>query len=221
MPDPNSSTNPYENPALTCGSIPDAGVPAWTDPAETPAERAGRSPFGERVDEGFALAGVTMPGLALLALLAVVATSGARNFGVAVLGFERSPVSPILVAILLGLAIRNTIGMPGVYEAGVRLGLKRVLRLGVALLGLQLSLSAAGRIGLVALPIVRRLHRLRARARPASIGRALRAAAPPRDTDRRRHCDLRQHRDRRDRPGDRGATTTRPATRSAASPSSG
>ena len=130
------------------------GLPEWTDPAETPAERAARSPLGERIFEGFTLAGVTMPGLALLAGLAVVATSGARILGVTVLGFERSPVSPILVAILLGLAIRNTIGMPVVYEAGVRLGLKRILRVGVALLGLQLSLSAAGAIGLVALPIV-------------------------------------------------------------------
>jgi uncharacterized integral membrane protein (TIGR00698 family) len=154
MPIAKSSTNPYENPALMRWLDSYEGVPEWTDPAETPAERAARSPFGERVYELFTLAGVTLPGLALLAALAAVATSGARMLGVSLLGFERSPVSPILVAILLGLAIRNTIGMPAVYEAGVRLGLKRILRAGVALLGLQLSLSAAGAIGLVALPIV-------------------------------------------------------------------
>jgi uncharacterized integral membrane protein (TIGR00698 family) len=150
----NSSTNPYENPALMRWLDSYEGVPEWTDPAETPAERAARSPFGERVYEAFTLAGVTMPGLALLVAIATLATSGARAIGVSLMGFERSPVSPILVAILVGLAIRNGVGMPAVYEAGVRLGQKRVLRLGVALLGIQLSLGAAGAIGLVALPIV-------------------------------------------------------------------
>lgn len=130
------------------------GVPEWTDPAETAAERESRSPLGQRLYEWFAVAGVTLPGLALLAGLAALATVFARAFGVSLLGLERSPVSPILVAILLGLAIRNTIGLPAVYDAGVRLGLKRVLRVGVALLGIQLSFGAAGRIGLVALPIV-------------------------------------------------------------------
>lgn len=63
-------------------------------------------------------------------------------------------MSPILVAILLGLAIRNGIGLPGVYEAGLRLCLRRLLRIGVALLGIRLSLADAGAIGLAALPVV-------------------------------------------------------------------
>jgi uncharacterized integral membrane protein (TIGR00698 family) len=148
------SSNPYENPALMRWIDSYEGVPDWTDPAETPAEREARSPLAARVYELFALTGVTLPGLALTAAIAFAATAGARAIGTSVLGFERSPVSPILVAILLGLAIRNAIGLPAVYEAGVRLGLKRVLRFGVALLGIQLSLAAAGAIGLVAVPIV-------------------------------------------------------------------
>jgi uncharacterized integral membrane protein (TIGR00698 family) len=148
------SSNPYENPALMRWIDSYEGVPDWTDPAETPAEREARSPLTARVYELFALTGVTLPGLALTAAIAFAATAGARAIGTSVLGFERSPVSPILVAILLGLAIRNAIGLPPVYEAGVRLGLKRVLRFGVALLGIQLSLAAAGAIGLVAVPIV-------------------------------------------------------------------
>ena len=148
------SSNPYENPALMRWIDSYEGVPDWTDPAETPAEREARSPLAARVYEIFALTGITLPGLTLTAGIAVFATAGARVLGTSVLGFERSPVSPILVAILLGLAIRNGVGLPSVYEAGVRLGLKRILRAGVALLGLQLSLAAAGAIGLVALPIV-------------------------------------------------------------------
>lgn len=153
MTDPHS-TNPYENPALMRWLDSYEGVPEWTDPAETAAERIARSSAGQRAHELFALAGATLPGLALTALLAAAAFAGARALGVSLLGLERSPVSPILVAIGLGLAIRNSIGLPAVYEAGVRLGLKRVLRIGVALLGIQLSLGVAGAIGLVALPIV-------------------------------------------------------------------
>jgi uncharacterized integral membrane protein (TIGR00698 family) len=148
-----ASTNPYENPSLMRWLDSYEGVPDWTDPAETQEERAARSVFGERVYEVFTLAGVTLPGVVLLVALAALATVVARAIGVSLLGFEKSPVSPILAAILLGLAIRNAIGMPSVYEAGVRLGLKRVLRVGVALLGLQLSLGATGAIGLVAVPI--------------------------------------------------------------------
>nr|MBC8340943.1 putative sulfate exporter family transporter [Pseudomonadota bacterium] len=64
-----------------------------------------------------------------------------------------SPVSPILIAILGGLLVRNTIGVPAIYELGLELCLKRILRVGVALLGIRLSLLAAGATGLVAVPI--------------------------------------------------------------------
>ncbi|MEB2345413.1 MAG: putative sulfate exporter family transporter [Deltaproteobacteria bacterium] len=172
-----SPTNPYENPALARWIDSYEGLPDWTDPAETPAERVARSSAGRRANELFALAGATLPGLALTALIAAAAFAGARGVGTSLLGFERSPVSPILVAILLGLGIRNTIGLPGVYEAGVRLGLKRVLRVGVALLGVQLSLGAAGAIGLVALPVVAACIAA-ALAFAAFVGRRL--ALPPR-----------------------------------------
>jgi len=177
MTTPRPSTNPYENPALMRWVDSYEGLPEWTDPAETHAERIARSGLGQRANEAFALAGAILPGLALTALLAAAAFAGARAIGVSLLGFERSPVSPILVAILLGLAIRNTIGLPGVYEAGVRLGLKRVLRVGVALLGIQLSLGAAGAIGLVALPVVASCI-VAALALATVVGRRL--ALPPR-----------------------------------------
>jgi len=172
-----SATNPYENPALMRWLDSYEGVPEWIDPVETVDERSARSALGQRAHDGFALVGATLPGLALTALLAAAATAGAQLAGTRLLGLERSPVSPILVAIVLGLAIRNTIGLPAVYEPGVRLGLKRVLRVGVALLGVQLSLAAAGAIGLVALPIVAGCI-VAALALAAAIARRL--ALPPR-----------------------------------------
>ena len=59
-----------------------------------------------------------------------------------------------MVALLLGLAIRNAIGLPVIYEGGLKFCLRHVLRFGIMLLGLRLSLAAVGDIGLVALPVI-------------------------------------------------------------------
>ena len=145
--------DPYKNPELFEWLDSLEGVPDWLGPAETDAERAGWSDWQRAGNRYFALAGATMPGLAL-ALLIAMAGRLLADLPTAALGFDKTPISPILAAILLGLLIRNAIGLPNVYEAGLQLALKRVLRFGVALLGIRLSLYAAGSIGLVALPIV-------------------------------------------------------------------
>ncbi len=147
-------TNPYEHPELWrwAGSM--EGVPEWVDPAETSAERMAREPWQARGNELFALFGALLPGLAIALGLAVVGHAASRAIGVELLGLERSPISPILLAILVGLGIRNSIGVPAVYEAGLQLCLKRILRVGVGLLGIRLSLGAVGGIGLAALPVV-------------------------------------------------------------------
>jgi uncharacterized integral membrane protein (TIGR00698 family) len=58
------------------------------------------------------------------------------------------------VAVVLGLMLRNTIGLPIVYEKGLRLAGREVLRFGIILLGLRLSLAAVGQLGLAALPVI-------------------------------------------------------------------
>src|SRR3954464_7470583 len=68
---------------------------------------------------------------------------------------DRPPViGEIPIAILLGILIRNTLGLPGVYESGLRLCLRLVLRVGIALLGLRLSLLALAEIWRIGAPIV-------------------------------------------------------------------
>jgi uncharacterized integral membrane protein (TIGR00698 family) len=115
-----------------------SGVPRWRTAGQTALDAAAR----------------LLPGAALAGLLAFAAVAASEWIGKAWLGFAQSPVPPALVAIGLGLAIRNVIGLPSAYDAGLRFCVQRVLRVGVALLGLRLSLAAVGGIGLVALPIV-------------------------------------------------------------------
>ena len=146
--------DPYKNPELFrfVGSM--EGVPDWVDAAETAAELSARTNWQARAHHWFLLGGTLLPGLALAGGLAALGTLLAEWVGSALFGLEKTPVSPILCAIALGLAIRNTIGLPAIYELGTQLCLKRVLRLGVALLGIRLGLAELGAIGLAAVPIV-------------------------------------------------------------------
>jgi uncharacterized integral membrane protein (TIGR00698 family) len=146
--------NPYENADLLRWLDSYEGLPDVADVAESRAEEAARRGLRARANEIFGMAGTVLPGVVLAGALALAGSALADWLGTAVLGFEKSPVSPIGVAIVLGLLIRNGVGLPVVYEAGLRLCVKRVLRVGVALLGLRLSLAAAGALGLAALPIV-------------------------------------------------------------------
>lgn len=55
--------------------------------------------------------------------------------------------SALLVAIVLGVAVRNVLPVPAVLEPGIAVSAKRVLRIGVVLLGLQLSIGQVLSIG--------------------------------------------------------------------------
>jgi uncharacterized integral membrane protein (TIGR00698 family) len=94
------------------------------------------------------------PGLILALALALGGGYLADLIGVTWMGLPKSPVSPIMMAILLGILVRNTLGLAPVFQAGVRFSLVRILRLGIVLLGIRLSLGEAGEIGLKALPVI-------------------------------------------------------------------
>ena len=108
----------------------------------------------QRGNAAFAWAGAIVPGLVLAAALAAAARAVSTWLGVDVLGFEKSPISAVMLTIAIGLLVRNTVGLPEVYDPGLTLCVRRVLRIGVALLGIRLSLVAAGSLGLRGIPVV-------------------------------------------------------------------
>lgn len=55
--------------------------------------------------------------------------------------------SPLSLAILLGIIIRNTVGVPQACQPGITFSLKRILKLAIILLGFQLSLTQVIAIG--------------------------------------------------------------------------
>ncbi|MBN2265117.1 MAG: putative sulfate exporter family transporter [Candidatus Aminicenantes bacterium] len=103
---------------------------------------------------GIDKAHLLLPGLALTVLLALAATRLSGWIGVSLLGFSASPVSPVILAIALGMILRNAVRFPAVFEKGWDLSVRKVLRLGIILLGIRLSVFDVVRLGAVGIPIV-------------------------------------------------------------------
>ncbi|MFP4206945.1 MAG: YeiH family protein [Spirochaetaceae bacterium] len=98
-----------------------------------------------------------IPGTLLAALIAGASFLLAESLGAGlarVLQLEHSPVSTFLLAIVLGMAVKNVVPLPSGFEAGLRFCLAKVLRAGIVLLGIRLSIVAVIRIGVVAALIV-------------------------------------------------------------------
>ncbi|MFC0582333.1 YeiH family protein [Micrococcoides hystricis] len=56
-------------------------------------------------------------------------------------------VSALLITILLGVIVRNTVGVRESWERGIQIAAKPVLRIGIVLLGLQLALNDVLNLG--------------------------------------------------------------------------
>ncbi len=94
------------------------------------------------------------PGLILALLIAFAGQFLSELVGISWMRLPRSPVSSIMMAILLGILVRNIVGLHARFLPGIQFGLRRVLRLGIVLLGIRLSLGEVGLIGLQSLPVI-------------------------------------------------------------------
>jgi uncharacterized integral membrane protein (TIGR00698 family) len=65
-----------------------------------------------------------------------------------------SPVSGVPVAIVLGLLLRNTLPLPTSLTPGLKFATSTILRLGIVLVGIRLSLFDVLKLGLAGLPVV-------------------------------------------------------------------
>ncbi|MEO5610290.1 MAG: putative sulfate exporter family transporter [Ornithinibacter sp.] len=63
-------------------------------------------------------------------------------------------VSALLVAIILGLVVANTVGVPAIVQGGVEIAGRRILRIGIVFLGLQLSLADVAGLGPAVIAVV-------------------------------------------------------------------
>jgi uncharacterized integral membrane protein (TIGR00698 family) len=56
-------------------------------------------------------------------------------------------ISALMLAIVLGMTIRNTVGVPSTMQEGIRFSMRRLLRLAIMLLGFQISMSQLWQVG--------------------------------------------------------------------------
>jgi len=95
-----------------------------------------------------------LPGLVVVILLAVVSIWLSDLIGVSLMGFEKSPISAVMICLVLGLVIRNVFKLPTFLNVGFKFSVKKLLRLGIILLGIRLSIFSVFELGLIGIPIV-------------------------------------------------------------------
>ncbi|MCJ7566580.1 MAG: putative sulfate exporter family transporter [Anaerolineales bacterium] len=106
--------------------------------------------LGVTVDKVLSL----VPGLVVAILLAWLSIWLSKFIGVSLLDFEKTPISPVMLAILLGLIISTVIPMPKVLKPGLTFTVKKILRLGIIMLGIRLTIFDVFKLGAYGVPIV-------------------------------------------------------------------
>jgi uncharacterized integral membrane protein (TIGR00698 family) len=94
-----------------------------------------------------------IPGVIVAILLAIAAKSMSDSIGQGAVGLPKIPLSPVLCAVLIGMFWRNTLGVPAWTNDGLNWAMHRLLRTGIALVGLRLTLAGASAIAVTALPV--------------------------------------------------------------------
>jgi uncharacterized integral membrane protein (TIGR00698 family) len=93
------------------------------------------------------------PGIAVAVALALIARTLADGLARGAAGLPKLPLSPVMCAVVLGMLWRNTVGVPGWATNGLKWAMHQLLRTGIALVGLRLTLAGASSIALAALPV--------------------------------------------------------------------
>lgn len=101
-----------------------------------------------------------IPGIIICLIVIFIGIYAAELIGVVLVMLNvlpegsASPVSGIFVAILIGILIRNSVGLHKMFLTGVAFSVKYALRVGIILLGLRLSLTEALKLGAWGLPLI-------------------------------------------------------------------
>jgi len=102
-----------------------------------------------------------LPGLILSVSIMLVALPLADWIGGSILALQgidptgkASPLSGVLVAILIGIIVRNTIGVAESFKVGIQFTITKILRFGIILVGIKLSVFDVLKLGAWGIPIV-------------------------------------------------------------------
>src|SRR4051812_26709747 len=89
-----------------------------------------------------------LPGLGVCILLSVAAKFVSElSFAPFTTATGKHPIEPVMLALILGLLIANSIAIPASLKKGVTFAVKRVLAIGIIFLGARLNLSDIVKLG--------------------------------------------------------------------------
>lgn len=101
-----------------------------------------------------------LPGILLCIVVMLLGIFGAELLGFLMIQMgmlspeSQTPVSGIFVAIIIGIILRNTFRLSNSFFYGISFSMKYVLRAGIILLGLRLSLLEALKLGAIGIPLI-------------------------------------------------------------------
>ena len=95
-----------------------------------------------------------VPGILLSATIAISGVYLSEIIGKEIMGFKKSPISAIMISIILGLIIGNVIKLPEIFNEGIQFSLKLILRFGIICLGIRLGLLDILKIGVIGIPLI-------------------------------------------------------------------
>ena len=93
-------------------------------------------------------------GVLLAYTVAVFSGYASSAFSSKILGLQKSPVSPIVFAIILGIIINSILSIPVSWHRGFKVCTTLILQVGIVLLGFRLGFADVSKIGVLALPII-------------------------------------------------------------------
>ncbi|MHA2059654.1 MAG: putative sulfate exporter family transporter, partial [Candidatus Ranarchaeia archaeon] len=72
-----------------------------------------------------------LPGLLLAGFIAWLSLWLKDFIGTTLLGLEVNPISPIIIALLIGMTVGNVVPLPDQFTLGINFVMKKMLRLGI------------------------------------------------------------------------------------------
>ena len=96
----------------------------------------------------------TTIGIILCVLTALLSIQLSSYIGITILNLSKSPISPIIISIIIGTIIGNSIKNLDLYDEGFTFAIKYLLKLGIIFLGIRLSISDILIYGLQGLVVI-------------------------------------------------------------------
>ena len=96
----------------------------------------------------------TLIGIFICAITTLFSIKISNFVGIELLNLEKSPISPIIIAIIIGSLLSNTVKKIDKYNSGFTFAIKYLLKLGIIFLGIRLSISDILLYGLQGLLVI-------------------------------------------------------------------